>query len=443
MRLLFITPEYPPEYGGGIGTYYGALLPALARRGHEVVALVGSAFVQGGARYERDGVQVRFLERERFERALPGFERYASMPELRRHLAAAHALWKQAEGGTGFDAVEVTDWGLLFAPWVANDGPATIVQLHGSSGQITTHEPDPSRVVEAELLRLIEVGALSRAQMVATLAHSNVAEWEARLGRGVHYVPPPLAAKSSEAREKRRGLGFAAGRLQAWKGPHVLAEALTRLGNVAPVVEWAGRAVPHPETGEPFDKYLARRFPEVWGKTLHPLGLLRPGEVAQRQASAAFVVVPSVWDVFNLTVAEAMQQGAVVVCSDGAGAFDLIEDGESGFVVPAGDAAALAEALSRAANLSEAERDKLGQAARRIVAERLNPDRVAAERESLFERAVEESSAKVVDEWIRQAISPGSSSASLQFLDHLPLRSLAGYVARRGWQAAQRAWQRS
>lgn len=33
MKLLCVIPEYPPDFGGGIATFHGALPPALARRG--------------------------------------------------------------------------------------------------------------------------------------------------------------------------------------------------------------------------------------------------------------------------------------------------------------------------------------------------------------------------------------------------------------------------
>ena len=173
-------------------------------------------------------------------------------------------------------------------------------------------------------------------------------------------------------------------------------------------------------------------------QTLRPVGLLPPDEVARRQAAAAFVAVPSRWDPFNYTAAEAMQQGAVVVCSEGAGAADLIEDGVTGFRAPADDAPAFADAMRRALALAPAERDTLRVAAARETAlARLDPDRIAAEKAALYAAALAAPALPAAD-WLRAAVAPAAGTDALTFLDHLPLRPLAAYAARRGWGTLRR-----
>ena len=108
------------------------------------------------------------------------------------------------------------------------------------------------------------------------------------------------------------------------------------------MVEWAGRPVVHNPSGRSYDHHLAQTYPDIWGSRLVSLGRVSPAEVAKRQRAAAFVVVPSLWDMFNLTAPEAMAQGAILLCSEGAGAVDLIDHGINGFNFPAGDASALA-----------------------------------------------------------------------------------------------------
>ncbi|WP_420455195.1 glycosyltransferase [Rubrivirga sp.] len=80
-------------------------------------------------------------------------------------------------------------------------------------------------------------------------------------------------------------------------------------------------------------------------------------------------VLPSRKDTWGLVVNEAMAAGLPVVVSDGAGcAADLVDDGANGIRVPAGDPAALADALARVAALSDAERSAWGDRSREIVA---------------------------------------------------------------------------
>jgi len=115
------VPEYPPLTGGGIATYYGALVPPLLRQGHKVRVIAGSAFSPRLAGYQLPGLSVEFLEPTEVSASMRRFDRYRLMPELQRHLAAAWAAWERANGGAGFDVTETTDWGLLFIPWIVEE----------------------------------------------------------------------------------------------------------------------------------------------------------------------------------------------------------------------------------------------------------------------------------------------------------------------------------
>ena len=90
--------------------------------------------------------------------------------------------------------------------------------------------------------------------------------------------------------------------------------------------------------------------------------------------NAAVVVHPAVWgEAFGLTIAEAMAAGRPVVgCQVGA-VPELIQDGETGFVVPPGDPRALVEAL--ATLLADGDlRDRMGARARERAEEFFSMD---------------------------------------------------------------------
>lgn len=433
MRLLFALPEFPPGYGGGIGTYYGAFLPALVRLGHSVDVVLGYRFASGGEPYEYEGVRVRPLEVGRAEKAELGFSRYAPAQSVQQDLAAAWAMWEQSGGGEGYDVVEVTDWPLLFAPWVGREGPPVLVRLHSSTGQILWHDhrADP-RDLTGELAWLLETHLLPYADALEAHSVLNAAEWTGLLRREVPVYPPPFKTQDVRHVPARSG-GFAAARIQKLKGPQTLCEALQLLGAEAPVVEWAGVPMHYADSDESYDETLARSYPGVWGTRLRPVGLLEPEDVAQRQAGASFVVVPSLWDVYNLTIPEAMAQEAVVICSTGAGGVDLIQDGANGFSFPAGDAAALAAAIETASALPEGRRLEMGRAARETVQQLLDPDRVAAAAAARYaDLARQGPSAITVPGWIRGAVAP-SHPVPVQppSLESYPLRELVRHAARR------------
>lgn len=434
MRLLFVLPEYPPHHGGGIVTFYEALLPELVRQGHTVDVLVGSAFTMGEASYEREGVRVSFLERGNFQRHVARFINYEAFPELRRFLAAAWAMHAQAEGGAGYDAVEVVDWGLLFVPWVVEARVPAVVQLHGSTGQIDFRDPSSGAALQGHVTRLLEAEVMRAAVAVHTHSSVNRAEWEAVTARPVKYVPPPLLPLADPpAPRERTNRGLVVGRVQKWKGPAVLCEALQHLGENAPGVDWVGRDTTFGETNGSMDAYLRETYPNVWGEKVETIGQVLPARVAELQAEAGFVVVPSLWDVFNLTAVEAMRSGAVVVCSKGAGASDLIENGVNGFTFPSGDAGALADRLATVRSLSAEARAAISAAAEHTVHEVLAPGNVAADKVAAYKEVAEEGVPFALSPWAAHAAHPADTEAApaLAFLDHQPLSGILSYTARR------------
>ena len=432
MKLLFVLPEYPPSYGGGIGSFYGALLPALVAQGHQVDVFLGSAFVHGRDGYRLDGVNITVLQTERLERFLEVFEHYRMLPELRRYLAAAWALFEQAKDYGPYDVVEVVDWGMMFVPWVLDGLQPTIVHMHGSSGQIDFRDPSPSGALQGHLLRMLEAATLRDATALHTHSIANQKEWASITEQKVMNLPPPLIVGESPRNRRSGGEGLVVGRIQKWKGPTVLCEALQILGSQAPEVTWAGRDTRFGEKGSSMDEHLTRTYPGVWREKVKPIGEVVPSQVSRMQAEAGFVIVPSLWDVYNLTAVEAMGAGAVVVCSTGAGAVDLIEHGVNGFAFPADDPRALADTIRAVMALTAGERDAISAAARDTVTRQLAPEVIAKRKVRAYEKAMDAFVGRDVDEWVRAAVSPATSGdGGLAFLDHQPLRDLLGYTGSR------------
>jgi glycosyltransferase involved in cell wall biosynthesis len=91
---------------------------------------------------------------------------------------------------------------------------------------------------------------------------------------------------------------------------------------------------------------------------------------------------------FGLAIAEAMASGAAVLATATDGARELVTAGETGFLVPIGDVAALASNMSRL--LAEpAERKRIGLAAQETARERFSVDRMITETEKIYEAALE------------------------------------------------------
>jgi glycosyltransferase involved in cell wall biosynthesis len=148
----------------------------------------------------------------------------------------------------------------------------------------------------------------------------------------VHYgiepgpEPPPLPAATRLV---------AVGRLIPIKGFDVLLDAFGRARREVPelTLELAGSG--------PLDAELRASAPE--GVTF--LGRVSPiAAVYERNAVA---VVPSRGEGFGMVALEAAERGRPAIVSAVGGLPEIVADGETGTVVPAGDAGALAEAIVR------------------------------------------------------------------------------------------------
>jgi glycosyltransferase involved in cell wall biosynthesis len=86
-----------------------------------------------------------------------------------------------------------------------------------------------------------------------------------------------------------------------------------------------------------------------------------------------------------MAAAEGMASGLPLVCTSSCGVAELVEGSEAGAIVPPGDATALRDAM-----LPFLEDEDLalaaGRAGRSIVEERCSPQRVAEERERVYEK---------------------------------------------------------
>jgi glycosyltransferase involved in cell wall biosynthesis len=306
-------------------------------------------------------------------------------------------------------------------------------------GQIDLYDPVRGEEVQGNLIRMIERAGVAQANGAQAYSQANADFWQRQTGRTVDRILPawqPLLA--SDVSMQRTARGLVVGRVQRWKGPEVLCQALRLLGDKAPPIDWMGRDTSFESRDIKTSDHLRQNWPDIWGKIVTQQPQQPFEQTARLQAQAAFMIVPSLWDTFNFTCAEAMGAGTPVICSTGAGASELIEDGINGFVFENGSAGSLAAAIERFSSFDNAARDELAEFGRQTVLRELDPAKVCSERLAAYEAALKTDAGKALpsDDWLRLACEPSAATgrASLDFLDHLPLKSLVDYTARRAIQ---------
>jgi glycosyltransferase involved in cell wall biosynthesis len=436
MKILFILPEYGSDVRGGIATYYSHLLPTLVRFGACIHVVVTSG-QKGCPSAGGEGITVTALDDRAVVNAKRQLVQFAAIPSIHHLLAVAYAAWESAGRGEGFDVVETTDFGLTFVPWLASpDGPPVIVQLHGSSGQVDYHDPMNGQELSGLVLRLFESALLGRADEIQSYGRSNALEWSNRLGRSVEHIWPAWRSEALALEElttdfELEDCGLVIGRIQSWKGPDVLCSANALLGERAPTIMWVGRDNSYLSIHQSMAAHLSAAFPEYWGHTVRPLGELSRDKIAEMLRVVKFVIVPSKWDTFNLSAVEAMRTGKVVICSEGAGVVDLIEDGKNGFRFPSGNAERLADLIAKVDSMTSLQRDAIGALARETIKSMLDADGIAALRMERYSNLAAAGPNRKANLWCRDLGTSNSDILPFGLLDQIPLRPMVAQIATR------------
>ena len=111
-------------------------------------------------------------------------------------------------------------------------------------------------------------------------------------------------------------------------------------------------------------------------------------ELVEQYNRAQFLVSPSLYEGFGLPAAEAMACGTPVVATQAGALREIVQDGETGLLVPAGEVAPLAEAIRTL--LEDPERCRtMGEAGAERVREHFSWRRTAEETMALYEEVLD------------------------------------------------------
>ena len=127
-------------------------------------------------------------------------------------------------------------------------------------------------------------------------------------------------------------------------------------------------------------------------------GWIGGAQVLEELRAARAMVLPSFAEGLPVVVMEAMALGRPVITTYVAGIPELIRDGESGWLVPAGDVEALSGALRACLAASTADLDRMGAVGRRQVLRRHDVNAEAQKLGELFGRSLGSSATQVANQ---------------------------------------------
>jgi glycosyltransferase involved in cell wall biosynthesis len=263
-------------------------------------------------------------------------------------------------------------------------------RVNGGGFSMTVHGPE-----EFDKAPLIGLAAkIKRARFVAAVSSFGMSQlrrlvecdhWEA-----IRIIPCGVdrafhAAGADPAPEDGRFV--CVGRLSEQKGQLTLVEA------AADVKRRGGRfRIVLVGDGELRDEIEAAVGRFDLADEIELAGWRTPAEVRREIARARVFILPSYAEGLPVSIMEAMSLGKPVISTYVAGIPELVLPGENGWLAPAGDFRALADAMLAALSASPARIDEMGRAGRARALSRHDSDAAAARLKSLFAEILGEES---------------------------------------------------
>jgi glycosyltransferase involved in cell wall biosynthesis len=350
MRVLHVVTAYPRYPGDPIVPWLAELIRHLRSRG--VDAEVFTSAYRGGGNREYDGSPVhrfRYMPArwERLTHEENAADRAGRSPLFAlisiAYIVAGMRAIRRLVRRERYDVVHV-HWPVPHALF------GIAAQRASGAPMVTTYYGAELRLAARSTLftRLLRAGARRSARNVAISRHT--ADDLARLtGVAADVIPYSSAFTPhahSTARDPKAFTALFVGRLVERKGVPVLLDAWKRaaLPNARLVIIGGG-----PDRGA-LEAHAAAL--ELSG-SVEFRGRVSDSELAAAYSAADLLVLPAVLDArgdtegLGVVLLEAMASDIPVVASAAGGITDVVVDGESGLLVPPGDAAALAVALQR------------------------------------------------------------------------------------------------
>lgn len=392
LGIALVSREYPPFYGGGIGTYARWIVPAL----------------------ESHGIRVHVVT-EAHDRTHPRVECYGNVTVHRIPIGMGKGGWPNAALRFSIQAarqvatlyrsgrIQVAEFAECEAAGIATlmcnpCRPPTVVQLHTPSEQLfvlrslSTRSIDtPHRVYfESERLAMhLADEILAPSRFIADWAHNHYRFPTAP--KVIPYATGPLPSPEDSRHSGDETVIFFAGRIEPRKGVESLILAMNEVSRAHPraTLRLAGADTSGAPEGGSMRAYLQSLIEPHAADRIHFLGRLDRDDLRHEYARASLCVVPSLWENFPNTCIESMSHARAVLVSDQGGMKEMVGNTRAGRTFSAGDPDDLAREMKLMLTESFQSLAERGRIARERIEYLCDPDRVAADRIEHFHRVVE------------------------------------------------------
>lgn len=425
MRICLITHEYPPFYGGGIGTYARNIVRYFLELGH-TVHVITNQFDYGStdARHKLPFWNEGLL----YVHRLPALDDDWELPPARRTVGSLN--WDLYHGCSPYlyysvcvaeklreiiteyeiDVVEAAECAAeafhalrLRRHGLAFEALPFVIMLHSPINDIYFYNEYSRYDVGFQRRNYMEEYSILHADAVCSPSRLlGEIVWR-RLGldpsqRPCATIPLPIDFEPvSAAAVPNTDAPYVlfTGRLEMRKGvQHIVRAALEVLPRHPHYkFRFIGSDCHAGRHGPSMVAYLKSLIPPRWQSSFEFLGRLPREELQAHYAGAAFCCFAPPWDNFPTTCAEAMASQKAVIGSHYSGIAEMVEDGVSGLIFESGNVADLAAKLDCLMGNPALARE-MGLAAERRIRAYCDPREVVARKIEHYQQSIDRAAAK-------------------------------------------------
>ena len=390
MKYWLLTTEYPPFFGGGIGTYSAITSNMMAEEGHAVSVFINDASVSG-IKIEKKSDLLRVIRFNPSRTKSSGF--LGHVTSISYEFAHILKYFIEKEGKP--EVIESQEYlGIayyllqfkyLLYDW-CNDIPV-VITMHSPSFLYMEYNHVPEYKYPNYWICEMERFCLQAANLLISPSQYMLEELKRKFhlnNSNIAVIPNPFFAKQDRFghtnSQSHNGEIVFYGKLTIQKGALYLMKYFKHLwdsGFSRPLYLVGGQDIVYHPEGRSMGDIIKKRYKKYIDQGLLKLeGRVEPKEMAQRLSTAEVVIIPSANDNLPYTVFEMMALGKILLVSKQGGQREVIENNTEGFIFDHDHPESFSVQLKKILDLSKEERKKISENAVRKVLSLYNPKEI-------------------------------------------------------------------
>lgn len=402
MKYWLLTTEFPPFFGGGIGTYSAITSTMMADNDHEVSVFVNDSSVND-IKIDKNADGVRIIRFNPFRTKSSNFLGHVTNISYEFAHILKHFIEKEGRP----DVIEsqeylgiayyLLQYKYLLYDW-CKDIPV-IITMHSPSFLYMEYNHVPEYRYPNFWICEMERFCLQSADLVISPSRFMLNELDKRFklyNENVVVIPNPFSAELFNPKkvetENHSGEIVFYGKLTVQKGAFYLLKYFKELwdgGFTRPLYVLGGQDIVYHPEGKSMGDLIRKKYKKYIDEGLLKLeGKIKPDNVPVRLKEAEVVIIPSANDNLPYTVFEMMALGKILLVSKQGGQAEVIENNENGFVFDHTQPETFFSQLKKISGLSSEERNSIAQKAMQKASSAYHPKTIYEQKYKAIEKLI-------------------------------------------------------